>query len=184
MPKLPADFRPGLRPPQFRLSTLMWLIALLCAMFAMIAWVGPYGTLVLIVFVLAVIAHIAGNAIGTKLRENGDRPVAPEDHRGPLKLPLNRPATKDEFAPTTQLSERKSLGLTNLIMTCLGIVLGASVGGFCLTLLNWDRITLPSLIFAVVACGVLGGIGGFATSSFVHVLIGAQLQAMRQAKRR
>ncbi len=180
---MPNDLRPGLRPPQFRLSTLMWLVAALCAVFALAGVVGPYGTLVLVLFVLAVFAHVAGNALGTRLRENGDRPQPPDD-RTPLKLPLNRPPLQDEFAPKTQLGERRPMPWTHLIVTCSGVLVGASLGGLLLTLLNWDRITIASMLFAIFACGVLGGLAGFGIGSFVRVMIGVQSQALREAKRR
>jgi MFS family permease len=178
----PDDFRAGLPPPQFRLSTLFWLTAVLCALFTIMGTVGPYGAFALILFVLAVIAHVAGNALGTKLRESGDRPLLPPHDLSPRSSRFRRPDAA-EFAPTTQLRDRYPLGIIIAIMTGVGALLGATVGGGLLAWLNWENATPLNVVFGVIFAGLLGGFAGFLLSSFVRVSIGANLQAMREAKR-
>ena len=75
MTNLPTDRRAGLKPPQFRLSTLLWGMAALSALFAAMTWVGPLAAFGLVLLALSIVAHVAGNALGTRLRENGSRPL-------------------------------------------------------------------------------------------------------------
>ena len=104
----PDDRRPGLSPPQFGLGTLMGLIALLGVMFSIMTSVGPYGVFAVILIVLAVLAHVAANALGTRLRENGSRPVPPDDGGATEGSPRSqrRPPVEGHFAPSTRLRER------------------------------------------------------------------------------
>lgn len=182
MPESPHEHvTPGLQPPQFRLRTMFWFIALLCAVFALMGTVGPLGAAALVLFVLAAIAHVAGNSLGTRLRASGD-----QSHATGAGDKATRPGSlsENDYAPKSKLAERYSLGATIVVLTTLGVILGAGGGGFGLALLNWERLTWPALVLAGVACGVLGGLIGFCASSFVHVLLGAQLQALRGARRR
>lgn len=177
---VPDDQRPGLHPPQFGLSAMLWMVALLCGVFALMGTVGPLGAFALVLGVLAIFAHIAGNAIGTTLRDNSSRAAKKENRHKEAR----RAVKKDEFAPTTKLSRRDSLGITIVITTAVGIVVGSVGGGTLLALINWGQLTWPSLLIACSASAVLGGIAGFSVSSLVHVLIVAQLQALRHARRR
>ena len=160
---------------------MFWFVALLCAVFALMGTVGALGAAALILFVLAVIAHVAGNSLGTQLRASGDRTHA--NRAGGKPVPRETLTDKD-YAPKSKLAERYSLGIVIVVLTSLGAILGAGAGGLGLALLNWERLTWPSLVVAGIACGVLGGLIGFCTSSFVHVLFDAQLQALRGARRR
>ena len=71
-PPKSSDTRPGLKPPQFGLKTLFWLVALLCGVLATLQWSPLIGAAVLLLGA-AVFAHVAGNALGSRLRANGNR---------------------------------------------------------------------------------------------------------------
>ena len=173
----PDEFRPGLRPPQFRLSTLLLLVTGLAAVFASFGLVGSWGTPLLILLILCVVAHVAGAKIGARLRENGNRPV---DEAGrPLPRRPRQPLAAHQFAPATRLSRRYALGLPILIITALGILLGALLGGGGLAWLNWEKANAVSIAFGAVASGVLGGIFGFWIGSFIQVTTTAGLEARR-----
>jgi len=178
------DHRPGLRPPRFHLSTLLWLVAFLCAVFTMMGMVGPYGVFALILLVLSVFAHVAGNAIGTRLRENGDFPISSDGKPIPMDPNRFRKPHEPEYAPITLLGRQVSLGLIVFVITISGVVVGAVGGGSFLTIVNWQRVTVPAMLFAALFSSILGGFAGFVTSSFVKVLVGAQLEALKHAKRR
>lgn len=179
----PNDLRPGLPPPQFRLSTMMLAVTMLCLLFATFAAIGSHGGLILILFVLAVLAHVAGNALGMRLRENGDTPLA-DDGLTPARMAgRRRRPTKGDFAPVTPLSHRRALGLIILILTCLGIVAGAALGGSWVARIGGEP-TLVSVGFAILFCGAMGGFATFLMSSFLKVTIGAFLQARRESMTR
>lgn len=134
----------------------------------------------LILFVLAVLAHVAGNALGTRLRENGDTPLA-EDGQTPMQhVNLCRRTAKENFAPTTSLSRRRALGWTILIVTCTGIIVGAMLGGYLLTRISGE-LSMSSIGFAILFCGAMGGFVTFLTSSFLKVTFAAFLQSHRDS---
>ena len=178
----PNDRRAGLQPPQFRLGTMMWLVAALCVLFSLMGIVGSQGTLLLVLLFFAIVAHVAGNAIGTRLRRNGDvRPAADRADAMAAAERASRRLTESDFAPTTSLSERFPLGLIIVVMTVLGMLLGGAVGGYVLAMLNWERATWFSIAFGALFSSVLGGIAGFLASSFLRVMTRALLQAERFA---
>ncbi len=175
------DRRPGLPPPQLRLSTFLWVVAVLCGLFAVQGIAGPYVAFALTLLVLAVFAHVAGNAVGTRLRDGHRSPASQSRTPSP---PAHHPLDEEDFAPTTQLGQRRSLGWVVIIVTGLGVALGGLAGGIALTIWNWERISIPGVVFAFLFTAVLGGFAGFMASSFVRVFVGAHFQALRHSKRR
>ena len=171
------DRRPGLPPPRFSLAALFWLIGVLGVLFAAMGYFGSHATLLLIVLALAVFAHVAANALGTRLRENGNRRMDGEGK------PVAGPAAwqrvaKSDFAPATRLRERSALGKPAVIATIVGAVLGGVLGGFGLTLVM-QRITVTTVVLGVFASAVLGGVWSFLAASFCQVALGAAWQAVR-----
>jgi len=153
-------------------------MALLGVLFAAASYFGSYATLLLIFFALTIAAHVAGNAIGTQLRENGNRRrIASHD----ILQQTRRPVASTDFAPPSQLHLRSALGLPILITTVMGSVAGAVLGGYGLTTLM-ERPTLLTIAFGVIASAVLGGIWTFGASSFLQVASSALRQAARDAK--
>ena len=180
----PEDFRPGLNPPRFRLGSLMWAFVFLGAIFALMSYLGSHATLLAILFALAIVAHVAGNCLGTQLRRNGDTPVASATNR--TKPRVQKPTPQD-FAPTTRLRQRTSLGRPIVIVTGLGTLLGGLLGGSGLLLLipiESSLSSLSSLALGAAAAGVLGGIWTFLAMSFLQVAGGALWQATREIKNR
>ena len=102
------DRRPTLAPPQLRLSSLFWVIAILCAIFAVLGSAGPYAAFALILFVLAIFAHVSGNALGTQLRDNGNCPIAEDGTILPQPKPSPRELTDDDYTPPTRFRHRTS----------------------------------------------------------------------------
>lgn len=152
---------------------------MLGVLFAVANYIGSYATLLLIFFALTIAAHVAGNALGTQLRENGDR--RKDADRDGVQL-ARRPVASTDFAPASQLHYRSALGRPIFITTVTGIVTGAVLGGYGLTTLM-EHPTLASIALGVIASGVLGGIWTFGASSFLQVASGALRQAARDSKR-
>jgi hypothetical protein len=172
------DHRPGLKPPRFSLATLFVAIAILGVLFAAMNYLGTYATLLFILFTLAVAAHVAGNALGTQLRANGDRPpIVSDDSARRRRDPI---ATAD-FAPPSQLRQRSALGKPIFISTVVGSAAGAVLGGYGLTMLM-EHPTVITIALGVLASSVLGGIWTFGASSFLQVASSALRQAARDSK--
>ena len=129
------DRREGLRPPQFRLSTLLWGMTALSILFAAMTWVGPLAALGLLLLFLSIVAHVAGNAIGTRLREIGSRPRA-ETGGAPdfLKRKPGSRVSAGECAPATRLGSHHPLGWLIVVATAIAFVLGGVAGGAFLAL--------------------------------------------------
>ena len=182
MTTTPHDRRAGLRPPQFRLSTMLAGVAVVCILLAAMKWVGPLAGFGLLFLALSIVAHVAGNAIGTRLRENGSRPLPGESGGAiPRSKRYARPAAGD-YAPATRLAARHPLGWLIVLTTGLAVLLGALAGGAFLAWFNWERTSLVSISVGALASGALGGFGGFLVSSFLRELLRANAQAAAAAK--
>jgi hypothetical protein len=148
-----------------------------CAVLAALSrWVSPLALVGLVFLILTIIAHVAGNAIGTRLRELGSKPD--DEEKGAALRGFRRRPRAADFAPATRLGERRGLGWPILIAT-LGGVFAGGLGGAAWTLLA-SRGPVGPLNIAVgaVAFAVLGGIASFAAFGFVQVGISAIRQAM------
>ena len=179
------DYRPGLEPPRFKLGSLMWGFVVLGVIFSLISYLGSHATLLVVLFVLAVVAHVAGNALGTQLRSNGDR--RSPGVGGSNLTDRSHTATPADFAPTTQLGNRSSLGRPIVVITSVGTVFGAVAGGLGLSLVMQQEVSVSavgSLTLGMFAAGVLGGIWTFLAASFLQVSSNALRQATRDTKKR
>lgn len=161
---------------------MLWVVALLAVLSALVGYFGLHSALVLVLFALAVAAHVAGNALGTQLRANGDRPLQSENGNS-VGRPIRRAPTADEFAPSTELRDRCSLGPPIVIATISGGFLTAAAGGL-LMIVTLERAPTWTAIFAgTIACGTLGAIWTFVAFSFIQVATGAIWQATRNIDR-
>jgi hypothetical protein len=171
-----SDHRSCLRPPQFGLRTLLLLVAAIGVLLALRQWLDPIVIAAILFLALSVFCHVAGNAIGTRLRQIGSQPNQAADRSF---LPeRTRPEPRD-FAPATQLGQRRSLGWSIIIATSVGIASGAIGGGFWTFLNSRGGPEILTIAIGVAAFGVLGGLAAFAIVGFAQVLFGAIWQAMK-----
>lgn len=168
--------RPALQPPRFSLKTLMWTITALGALFGAMAAAGPLGGFALLLLVLAILAHVAGNKIGTRLREIGSTPDEPSERTPPAAEGAKLRATA---APAGSLSRYSHLTWTMIAFTVAGAVALGGVGGTLLIWLTWGQLNLPTAVVAIVSPTVLGALLGFAVSSFTQTAGGAWWEARR-----
>jgi len=173
----PSDYRRALRPPQFTLRTLICVITLLAALFSLVNVVHPLVLTGLVLLALLIVAHVAGNVIGTRLKEMGDRPVTKDGREIPPRR-FNPRVDESNFAPATDLARRASLGLPILIVTATGILTGGVSGGLCGYVAAGSDGGL-NIVVGTVAFGFLGGFGSFAVFGFTQVILGALRQASR-----
>lgn len=164
--------RPTLRPPQFRLSTMLWVVAAIAVVLAAMKAMGPIGAFALLLLLLAILAHVAGNAIGTQLRSIGSMP-----NDEPPCPALPRFSRRPDSVPVP-LGMRSAISRTMIACTISAAAVFGLLGG---TFLTWftGGANVPTIILATVSSSVLGGLLGFAGSSFAQVAGGAWIQARR-----
>lgn len=131
-------------------------------------------TALLGLLIFCVVAHVAGNAIGTYLRDRpSDRLTPGSDFRDPTSDSI-------QYAPVTGLSQRRSLGLIVPLFVMLGTMTGAGLGSWLLVISLGSKATWANLTLGTSAFAVLGGFSGFGMSTFVKVVIGANIEAWRE----
>ncbi|HZN36607.1 MAG TPA: hypothetical protein VFB80_22410 [Pirellulaceae bacterium] len=162
-----------IRPPQFGLRTLLLVVTACSVLFALGHWLSPIAFVGLLLLVASITLHVAGNAIGTRLRELGDRP--PPDDAAANRAGEPRPL---EFASATRLSERQGLGWVIYAATIAGTLAGGIGGGVWTWLTSREPAGLLQLAVGVMAFAVLGGLAAFAAAAFTQVLLGALWQAL------
>jgi hypothetical protein len=165
------------RPPQFGLRTLLLTVTALSILFAVFAAVGPMWSAMLAMVFSLVGLHVAGNALGTRLRDDAprlveiDKPVGTEDP-APLQM-------APEFPAATRLQEHASIDYHCWIAAAAGALLGASIGGICVAGLVGERLTLPGLLLGITSSAMLGGLFCFLASSLFLVARTAWQEALQ-----
>lgn len=167
----PADRR--LRPPQFGLRTLLIVVTFFAVLFALAHWLTPIAWVGIALLATSIFLHVAGNAIGTHLRQIGNR--LPPEPAAPL---IRRPLEAREFAPVTRLGQRRSLGWLIVLATACGVLCGATGGGVWTWLSSRQPAGALEIAVGAVAFAVLGGLAAFAAFAFTQVLLGAFWQAL------
>jgi len=178
-----ADCRPGLRPPQFGLRTLLLAVTACAVLLALVHWLSlsPLVVAALLFLAVSIFLHVVGNAIGTRLRQLGDQHQTrlPE-----LGLAERQTPGPDDFAPATRLSMRQSLGWSIVIATLAGVVLGGIGGGAWTLVSSRGPVNVLNIGVGVIAFSVLGGMAAFGVVALVQVLAGAIWQALSSAPER
>lgn len=169
-----------LPPPQFGMRSLLLLVTGCAVIFALTHWVSPLVIAVLLLLLTAMLAHVAGNALGTRLRELGDRP-GDEQVFVPPHGPDRFAVRAEDCAPATRLGERKTLGWPIVIAALGGTVGGGFAGGVWTLLASQGTVGPMNIAVGAVAFAVLGGLGSFAAFGFVQVGCSALWQAQSTA---
>jgi hypothetical protein len=172
------DPRPRLRPPQFGLRTLLLAVTACGVLLAVANWLAwqPIVLAAIALFAASIFCHVAGNAIGTRLRQIGD-----QARNGPTEAvaAVVRPLRPQDYAPATKLGQRSSLGWTIVVATLAGTIIGGIGGGVWTLLASRGPVGAANIGVGVVAFAVLGGIAAFATVGFTQVLVSAIWQALK-----
>jgi hypothetical protein len=162
------------RLPQFRLRTLFLLMGFLAVLFAIMGFIGPMASAALLFFLALVGLHVAGNALGTSLRDRVSDQVGWQ-HLPSIGRPLfaNRPAWT-ALAP--RLSEHTPIGWIIWAIGLLGALTGGALGRMAFGQLD----SSPSeLAVGTISLAVLGAFLGFLIGSFLTMLLRAWNQASR-----
>lgn len=173
----PSDLRPALKPPQFSLRSLLLLMTLCAIVFSLVNVLPPMVLGGLVFLMLSIFAHVAGNAIGTRLRDNGSQHGNADDAPQGETWRSGTPETP-RYAPQTKLGQRQSLGWPVFAATGTGLFLGGGGGGIWTASASAGDAAELSILVAVVAFAVLGGFAAFLAFSFAQVGLGALRQAL------
>lgn len=146
-----------------RLVTYSWLAVVLAVACAAIHWLGLAGWMATAVLLASIAMHVAGNAIGTRLREATDHDLARRRTNDPTPIPL--PVSG---SGPTHLERHSSLG--RLVPVSAGI--GAACGGTAGTvaLLSLTSTSPAGAVLGGGSSAVLGGLFGFLIASFVQIV--------------
>jgi len=144
-----------------RLVTYSWLAVVLAVACAAIGWLGLAGWMAAAVLLTSVAMHVAGNAIGTRLREAADRDLAtrPDLPRAEPAIPVTAP---------THLERRSSLGRLVPVSAAIGAVCGGAAGSLSLALLA--ACSPAGALLGGISSAVMGGLLGFLGASFVEIV--------------
>lgn len=169
---------PGLGPPRFRLLTLFGLMTGISVVLAAYTAFGGFAAAIFALFLLAVFAHIAGNWLGTQLRDLGNvSRLESRNREVPRRSAGDVP--RADLPSATHLSAQQPIPLWVKVSVLVGTVVGC-VGGVALVLLwNVGPIPVLGLLFGALAFAVLGAIWSFALGAFIHFGWSAWRQAVR-----
>jgi hypothetical protein len=145
-----------------RLVTYSWLTVVIAVACAAIGWLGLAGWMGTVVVLASIAMHVAGNAIGTRMREAADKeramwPLA----ASPLASPLPKPSP-------TRLERHETLGRLVPISAGIGATVGGLTGTMMLALLT--RSSVAGAVLGGASSAVIGGLFGFLAASFVEIL--------------
>jgi hypothetical protein len=142
-----------------RRVTYGWLAVVLGIACAAIGWLGLAGWLAVVVLAASVAMHVAGNAIGTSLRDAADQRLERIPDLARPVLPPPRP---------THLERHTRLG--RLLPVSAGI--GAACGGVAgsAALLGLTSASIPGAVLGGASSAVIGGLFGFLVASFVDIV--------------
>ena len=146
-----------------RLVTYSWLAVVLALVCAAIGWLGLAGWMAAAVLVASVAMHVAGNAIGTRLREATDQDLSARqrDARQHSTASLPTPVP-------THLERRSSLGRLVPVSAGIGAVCGGTAGTLALW---WLTASSPAgALLGGASSAVVGGLFGFLGASFVEIV--------------
>ena len=141
--------------------TYSWLAVVLGLACAAIGWLGLAGWMAAFVLAASVAMHVAGNAIGTRLRETTDRDMA-RFRRAAKDLPLPEPRGPNP------LEQRTSLGRLVPVSAGIGACCGGVAGATALAMLTSS--SPAGALLGGVSSAVIGGFIGFLGASFVEIV--------------
>lgn len=147
------------QPFQFRLRTLLGLVALAGGLCAVFVNIGPLWSILILWIGVLIAAHVAGNACGST--RTGASPMR-------LRPPLETARVRLNLR-VTRLRERHGPGPLMLVGVGLGALAGGLVGTVVLWAVYWESFGPGPVVFGGASSAVVGGFLGFLSASFVEV---------------
>lgn len=148
-----------------RLSTYSWLAVVLAVACAAVGWLGLAGWMAIAVLAASIAMHVAGNALGTAMRDATDREI--DRRRSALDDWPTDEVELPSIAPS-RLVRRESLGWLVPVSCGIGAVVGGSIG--TTALLWFTSSSVPGAMLGGTSSAVIGALLGFLGASFVDIL--------------
>lgn len=145
-----------------RMVTYSWFAVVLALACAAIGWLGLAGWMAVAVVAASVAMHVAGNAIGTRLRDATDDDLA--RRRGWRR----EPAAALPPIRRSHLERRSSLGRLVPVSAAIGGVCGGLAGVACL--ITMTASSPAGAVLGGLSSAVIGGLLGFLGASFVEIV--------------
>ena len=143
-----------------RLHTFFWLATALAVAFSAINWLGLAGWLATLIIFGSLAMHVAGNAIGTRMREATDRDLSrTQKGTSVIDVPVQCPSHLERHSRTGWLLP---------ISVSIGGLIGGASGAIALSLMTSS--SFAGTLLGGLSSAVLGGIFGFLIASFVDIL--------------
>jgi len=147
-----------------QLGTYTRLTVLLGVAAAAVGWLGVAGWLAVVVLLASIGLHVAGNFVGTRLRDQTDGAIRRRRSRGDRALePVPVPT-----AVPSRLERRESLGRTVPVSATVGAICGGAMGTTALVMAT--RASPAGAVFGGVSSAVIGALFGFLAAGFVEVV--------------
>ena len=162
----------------------MIMVGLLCVCIVLFQEFGPIGKFSLVLGLLVIFAHVAGNALGTQLRDSGDRPIQESEFDSAEQTARQSApvaARPDQFARATNLSSSQGFGRAVYGWIGGGAIIAALIAGGLLFTFGGSTTSVASILLGSMSASVIGGMVGFGTFSFVRVTFGALSEAQEDA---
>ncbi len=172
----PDDQPVGIGPPRFTLRTLLLIVTLAGCLFGVMSALGTMWSMGMLMILCLIFAHVAGNSLGTTLRDQATRHAADERRERLLANPIA--LARPEAPVPGQLTKSSRLNRVTLLMTAGGAIVGGAFGG-TLSARLYPEAGIAALVLGVVSAAVLGGFVGFTVSAFISVARAALGEALR-----
>lgn len=172
-----------LRPPTYSVQSLFWVVTLLGIVMGVMAAIGFLWAIALLMTVLMIAGHVAGNALGKRLRD-GKSPSQSGPASPAARHDLTTGRANWQPPASSRLSEHHPTGRKSLIFAGIGSVL-AGLAGSGLSLWHYGSgITGPAVIVAALAAAVLGGLLTFFSVICLGTIADAWRDMWREHKKR
>lgn len=145
-----------------RLVTYSWMTVVVAVVCAAVGWLGLAGWMAVVVVLASIAMHVAGNALGTRMREAADR------ERMTRRADIPPPAVPVAPAVPSRLERRETLGRLVPVSAGIGAVIGGLAGAVMLAM--FTRTSAAGAILGGASSAVIGGLFGFLAASFVEIL--------------
>jgi hypothetical protein len=173
---------------RFSLRQMFWLVTLVCLLVAAVVSAPGPGITSLAVLLAALVVglHVAGTALGTRLREHADRqrawetevaPVTAGEVAGKARHPASEHCTHRSAAAAAHAAARLPFRRRGLAMPWLplcvgiGVVVGLCMGAMLLVAGTvGNRASAIGVVVGAISTAVLGGWFAFLGASFWAIL--------------
>ena len=153
-------------------------VAVLGVLFALMGLIGPLASAALLLVLAVIGLHVAGNVVGTTLRDNA--PAAPRQRIEDLPPVLLGPVVPQRDLSPSRLSQKTGLGRFNRLCAGLGAVAGSAIGS---TILEYaGDISVRGMVLGFISSGVLGAIFGLLFGCFLGMSLSAWWQASSESR--